>query len=196
VGGVYNQNVIIVRFFRTAPQMDERAFEAIFNEHYSRVYAILFRVTGDPDAADDLTAATFWQLWDHPPANDENIAGWLYRVATRLGYNNLRGEKRRKQHEMEALNAHLTGQESEGIDPARAALEREARERVLRVLRKLPLRDMQVLLLRHSGLSYKEIAAALEVSASSVGTLLARAEARFEALYGRGEEQDGKFIGD
>ena len=180
--------MIKARFFRTTLRLDERAFEAIFNEHYTRVYAILFRLTGDPASADDLTAATFWQLWERPPAQDENIAGWLYRVATRLSYNDLRREKRRKQYERDALKVDLDGQESKGIDPARAAELHEARDRVRSILRQLPQRDMQVLLLRHSGLSYKEIAATLEVGTNSVGTLLARAEARFEALYGRGED--------
>ncbi len=188
MSGVYNENVNKARFFRTPLRLDERAFEAIFNEHYTRVYGILFRMTGDPDSADDLTAETFWRLWERPPAQDENIAGWLYRVATRLGYNDLRGEKRRKQYEMDALQADLDGQERGGINPARAAEQHESRERVRSILRQMPLRDVQVLLLRHSGLPYKEIAAALEVGTASVGTLLARAEARFEALFGRGED--------
>jgi len=48
------------------------------------------------------------------------------------------------------------------------------------VLAKMPSRQAQVLVLRHSGLTYAEIAAALDVSARSVGTLLARAERAFE----------------
>jgi RNA polymerase sigma-70 factor (ECF subfamily) len=43
----------------------------------------------------------------------------------------------------------------------------------------------QILLLRHSGLSYAEVAAALDVSSGSVGTLLARAEKEFQQLYTR-----------
>jgi RNA polymerase sigma-70 factor (ECF subfamily) len=37
--------------------------------------------------------------------------------------------------------------------------------------------------MRHSDLSYKEMAQALEVKPSSVGTLLARAEDEFEKHY-------------
>ena len=46
-------------------------------------------------------------------------------------------------------------------------------------------RSARALLLRHSGLSYAEIAAALPASPGSVGVLLARAEAEFEKQYGR-----------
>jgi len=42
-----------------------------------------------------------------------------------------------------------------------------------------------LLLLRHSGLSYQEIAAAMQIKAGSVGTTLARAEAEFSAHYER-----------
>ena len=52
-----------VDFFRSPVQWDERAFEAIFQEHYPKVYAILFRLTGDRYEADDLSAETFWKLW-------------------------------------------------------------------------------------------------------------------------------------
>jgi RNA polymerase sigma-70 factor (ECF subfamily) len=38
-------------------------------------------------------------------------------------------------------------------------------------------------MLRHTGLSYQELAAALDVAPASIGTLLARAERAFEARY-------------
>lgn len=173
-------------FFRTTRWLGERDFESIFQEHYPRVYSVVYRMVGDPHAADDLTAETFWRLWEHPPARDENLAGWLYRVATRLGYNALRDRRRREQYELAALDAAL--RESPSANPAQAAENRMERERVRRVLRRLPYRDFQLLVLRHSGLSYREIAAAAGIAAASVGTLLNRAESRFEALYRQGEK--------
>jgi RNA polymerase sigma-70 factor (ECF subfamily) len=44
-------------------------------------------------------------------------------------------------------------------------------------------RSARILLLRYSGLSYAEIAAALEIAQGSVGTLLARAEKEFEEVF-------------
>jgi RNA polymerase sigma factor (sigma-70 family) len=79
--------------------LDERAFEAIFTEHYPRIYAVLFRLVGDRLEADDLAAEAFWKLWEKPPSQEENVAGWLYRVATRLGYNALRAARRRAWYE-------------------------------------------------------------------------------------------------
>jgi DNA-directed RNA polymerase specialized sigma24 family protein len=44
-------------------------------------------------------------------------------------------------------------------------------------------RQAQLLVLRHTGLAYKDIAAALGVSTNSIGALLARAEREFERRY-------------
>jgi RNA polymerase sigma-70 factor (ECF subfamily) len=41
------------------------------------------------------------------------------------------------------------------------------------------------LLLKHEGLSYKEIAAALGVNESNVGSLIARARREFVRVYGK-----------
>lgn len=174
--------------FRTAVRLDERAFESIFHEHYPKVYAILFRLTGDRYEADDLAAETFWRLWERPPAQDENLAGWLYRVATRLGYNTLRAGQRRERYSEAAAAAMMETKPAN--DPACLAEQHIERQRVRAVLRQMPLRDVQVLILRHSGLSYKEIAAVIDVAAGSVGTFLSRAEAKFEALFRRGEKDD------
>ncbi len=174
------------KFFPVPVRWEERDFEALFFEHYSKIYSVLFRLTGDHDQADDLAAETFWRLWERPPAQAENIAGWLYRVATRLGYNLLRANQRRRQYEemagAEALDAHPAA------DPARETEQRQERGLVRNVLSRLSRREAQVLVLRHSGLSYKEIADAVQVAPASVGTLLARAEERFEKLYRRGDK--------
>ena len=59
----------------------------------------------------------------------------------------------------------------------------ERRARVQEVLRDMKPRDAQLLLLRAEGLAYRELAETVGVQASSVGTLLARAEAEFERKF-------------
>ncbi|HUF76234.1 MAG TPA: sigma-70 family RNA polymerase sigma factor, partial [Longimicrobiales bacterium] len=72
---------------------------------------------------------------------------------------------------------------SEPESPERSLERREAQARAREALDGLAPRDREILLMRYSGFSYKEIAEAIEVAATSVGTLLARAERRFaEAL--------------
>ena len=54
-----------------------------------------------------------------------------------------------------------------------------------RVLDKIKEPMRSCLLLKHEGLSYKEIAAALGVKESSVGGFIARARREFVRMYGK-----------
>ncbi len=87
---------------KTAEQ-PEPWLEAAFRQHWSRVYGVLFRLVGDGDEAEDLALETFWRLYRRSPVLDENkLGGWLYRVATNLGFNALRSRRRRQQYEARA----------------------------------------------------------------------------------------------
>jgi RNA polymerase sigma-70 factor (ECF subfamily) len=68
-------------------------------------------------------------------------------------------------------------------NPIREVERVEERVRVRTVLAGMKVRDAQLLLLRNTGLSYKEVAEIVDIAPSSVGTLLARAEKAFEERY-------------
>ena len=158
-------------------------FEATFLEHWPKVYGVLFRVVGEKAEAEDLALETFWRLYQRPPARRENLEGWLYRVAVNLGFNALRSQKRRTQYEEQA--GKLALESDPPADPADQAELLEQRREVQEVLAQMKPRSVQLLVLRHSGFSYAEIAAVVEVRPSSVGKLLARAEDEFERVYRR-----------
>ncbi len=61
-------------------------------------------------------------------------------------------------------------------DVAEAVVTSEERSRVRAALVRLPRKQAVALVLRHSGLSYAEVAAALDLSPTSVGTTVRRAE--------------------
>jgi len=61
-------------------------------------------------------------------------------------------------------------------DVAEAVVALEERRRVRAALARLPRKQAVALVLRHSGLSYADVAAALDVSPGSVGTTVRRAE--------------------
>jgi RNA polymerase sigma-70 factor (ECF subfamily) len=161
-------------------------FDVFFHNQWERVCRTLFNIVGDWDEAEDLALEAFLRLYRRPPVDDANLGGWLYRVAVNLGFNALRDRKRRRQYETEAGELDLSGQ-VEG-DPAQAAEQRLERRRVRAVLATMKPRSAQLLILRHSGLTYAEVAEALDITPASVGTLLARAEAEFEKLF-RQEER-------
>lgn len=171
-------HVGVIKDKRTAEEAGD--FEKLFQQNWRRVYEMLFQVLGDADEAEDLALETFWRLFHQPPIKVENLEGWLYRVALRLGYNALRAHRRRGYYEQEAGKLLL---EKSNDDPARAAELAEECRRVRHVLGELKPKVAQLLILRHSGFSYQEIGAVLDIPKTSVGTLLVRAEKAFEKRY-------------
>ncbi len=156
-------------------------FETLFQEHWERLCRVLYRLSGDWDEAQDLALETFMRLYRQPAPPAANPGGWLYRVATNLGLNALRARRRREQYEIEAGVEALQAETYQ--DPALTAEQRLERQQVRAALERMKPREAQILLLRYSGLSYAEIAAALDVAPASVGSLLARAEQSFEKFY-------------
>jgi len=100
-------------------------------------------------------------------------------VGSRLGLNSLRGERRRRQRE----GRIILEQNPEVVPLEETVLRQEAVRRVRKVLEALPTRDRLALLLRQSGFTYREISGSLDVAPGSVGTILARAQRSFVALW-------------
>jgi RNA polymerase sigma-70 factor (ECF subfamily) len=183
-------NQQILTLFGAQSRMTAAEFDHIFLDLYPRIAAVAFRLLGNADDADEVAAEAFWKLWKTPPASQENIQGWLYRVTTNLSYNLLRSSRRRTTHEERSGRKDLAG---ETIDHPEALVEiNQERAKVRNTLKEMPFRDVQILILRSSGLSYKDIAEVVRVNPGSVGTLIARAEKKFEQLYSRGEKNAPK----
>jgi RNA polymerase sigma-70 factor, ECF subfamily len=166
------------------PAQREAEFEAVFLQHYQRVYGVLYRLTGNRAEAEDLALEAFLKLWQDPPGREGSLGGWLYRVATRLGFNALRAGQRRRGYESAA--GRDAWEQGNTPDPSHEVERRDERASVRAALARMAERDAQLLILRHSGLTYREIATVLGVSPGSIGTLLARAERAFERAYGEG----------
>jgi RNA polymerase sigma factor (sigma-70 family) len=164
-------------------EASEALFEAQFEQHWERLCRVLYSILGDWDEAEDLALETFVRLHRRPPIERERLSGWLYRVASNQALNALRARRRRQRYEEAA--GHLALETHPPEDPAIAVELDQERQRARLALGMIKPRSAQMLLLRHSGMSYAEIAAAVGVSAASVGALLRRAEAEFERAYSR-----------
>lgn len=162
---------------------ESREFERLFREHWASVYRILQRLVGDPAEAEDLALEAFLRLYRQIGRQTEgmNAGGWLYRAATRLGLHAIRSRKRREHYELTAGRYALD--ESEQPSPAEILVREEERMQVRLVLSQMNERQSQILILRHSGLSYREIAETLNLAPGSIGPLLVRAEREFEKQY-------------
>ncbi len=146
------------------------AFEAFFRQHYRIVVRLAQGVVRDPQAAQDVAQEVFLAAYRRFPGDYGQAAGWVRVAAVHTALNVLRGERRRdnRQRLVQDVGSRPSTEDT--------VIDREARAELRLVLARLPRRSAAVLVMRHSGLSYVEIAEALGVKAGHVGTLLRRAE--------------------
>jgi RNA polymerase sigma factor (sigma-70 family) len=145
--------------------------DEIFRRDYQRVVSVAARVLGSRDHAEDVAQDVFLSFGGSSvPAGDAR--GWLCVAAAHTALNVLRSGRRRASREETAAAAH----DVVVSDVAEAVVTREERTRVRAALARLPRKQAVARVLRHSGLSYAEVAAALDSSPGSVGTTVRRAE--------------------
>jgi len=158
----------------------EASLESAFSEYYPRIVKVLERMLGDSFEAEEVATETFLKLAAQrlPLSEYKNLGGWLYRTATRLGIDFVRAAERRRHYERTAAG------ELQTFDTPLEQVLRNDRVRAVRAaLARLSPFQSQILVLRSHGLAYKELADALNIKATSVGALLARAQAAFEKAY-------------
>lgn len=150
-------------------------FDSTFDEHYPPLLRYCSRLCGDRDVAEDIAQEAMIRLFDHAVEGPEaGRRAWLFKTATHLVRDRYRVEENRRRL---LIENPVTPTEPES--PSRSLERQETRNEARKALDLLPERDREILLMRYAGFSYREIAEAVDVAATSVGTLLARAERRF-----------------
>ncbi|MFL5909985.1 MAG: sigma-70 family RNA polymerase sigma factor [Gaiellaceae bacterium] len=158
--------------------------EEVFRTAYPRVVAVAARVLGSRDEADDVAQEVFLTFGrSSVPAGE--ASGWLSVAAAHTALNHLRSGRRRASREEAA-----GGGDAVSPDAADAVVTLDDRRRVRAALARLPRRQAVALVLRHSGLSYAEVAAALDLSPGSVGTTVRRAESALRKELNRHAPSD------
>lgn len=159
------------------------SFESLFYEYWASVNRLLLRLVSDPAEAEDLALETFFRLYQRQPVPETefNTRGWLFRVATNLALQSIRSFKRREHYEIAAGKGTL--EEAPENRPAEIFASNEDRRCARLALARMNPRQAELLIMRYSGMAYKEIATALNLSPTSIGPLLLRAERDFEKHY-------------
>lgn len=158
--------------------------EEVFRELYPRVVGVAARVLGSRDEAEDVAQEVFLKFAASSVPADE-AAGWLSVAAAHTALNHLRSGRRRVAREQATEEHHDVAP-----DVADAIVTRDQRRLVRAALGGLPERQAVALVLRHSGFSYAEVAAALDLSPGSVGTTLRRAESALRKELNRHVSSD------
>lgn len=167
-----------------APYSEMETFEAFFWRYERDILGYLWRLTGDEQAAYDLSQETFVRAWrSFVKLQDyERPRAWLFRVASNLGVNYLRGRSRQSQYTTTTAE-DLEGRIMPGSDPAPRLAENDA---IRRTLLDLPPRQRAaVVLCDVYGLSSAEAAETLGLSHGSLKMSLWRGRERFRQEYVR-----------
>ena len=158
--------------------------EQVFRAAYPRVVAVAARVLRSRDEAEDVAQEVFVAFGrSSVPAGQ--ALGWLSVAAAHTALNHLRSGRRRASREEAAGR-----RETASADVADDVVVLDERRRVRAALARLPRRQALALVLRHSGLGYAEVAAALELAPGSVGTTVRRAESALRKELSRHAPSD------
>lgn len=153
---------------------DTEALGTLFRVYGRRVYAVCRRILGNDADAEDATQQAFLRAFEKIGSYQgrSRLSAWLLRLAANHALNALESRRRRI---TEPLRADPVG----NADPFAAAALRDDCARLDVVLQAMPPQQRAVLVLRErGGLTYAEIASALDIKVGTVMSRLSRARER------------------
>jgi RNA polymerase sigma-70 factor (ECF subfamily) len=159
---------------------ETEAFATLVDRHKERVYAMLMRLTGDPETAEELAHDAFVRAYRGLGGfrGQSQFGTWIVQIAVNLARDRVRERQRSRTVSLDALLEHDAGSPvfadtRSQYDPLAELGERDMMERFEKALHELPANYREVFVLRHiENVPYEEIA---EITGSSVGSLKVRA---------------------
>jgi RNA polymerase sigma-70 factor (ECF subfamily) len=162
---------------------EEFAFATLVGRHRERVFRLACRYLGDENAAEDLAQEAFLRVYRarlswKPRAK---FSTWLYRVTANACLNEIRARRTRRAVETTAPagpggEPPPVGADPKAEPPAEVLVREETAARVREAVARLPGdQRLAVVLSKYEGLSYRELADAMERSVPAVKSLLVRA---------------------
>lgn len=165
---------------------ETEAFDELVGRFSADIYGLLVRLTEDAEEARDLTQETFLSVVRSVKGfrGDASLKTWLYRIAINQARNRQRWWRSRRfgltfsldsANDADETSLHETLADDSQQSPEDFALQREQETMIRQALKKLPLAFREAVVLRDiEGLSYEEIAAALETNIGTVKSRIAR----------------------
>ena len=152
----------------------ERTFDALFRANYAGLCRIATRILGSPAQAEELVQDLFLWVWERCPAIDESTPSraYLYRAAHNAALNRLRRQRIEQRWQEEQPDAEPSSDSAPAVE-----LEHdELLGAVQGAIERLPPRcGLIYTMSRQEGLTYQEIADALDLSVKTVEAQMTRA---------------------
>jgi RNA polymerase sigma-70 factor (ECF subfamily) len=169
---------------KRAQDGERNAFSDLVRMHAPGVFNVVYRMCGDHQLAEDAAQETFIQAWLHLSSYrpHSSLRNWLYRIAVNAATDMLRKDRRILPGSVDdfELTDPQPGPEARYSQAERAGM-------VQKAVASLPDASRAVLVLReYEGLSYQEIAEALDIPA---GTVMSRLNYARSLLRGRLEQR-------
>src|SRR5829696_903575 len=159
----------LVRLFRAG---NEDAFRVIHDRYRTRLFAYARQMlAGSRQDAEDALQDVFVRAYSALRANDRDVSlrAWLYRVAHNRCIDELRRPAPPPPETFELIRPPAS-------DPIVETEQRESLRRLVADVQRLPEQQRSALLMRElSGMSYDDLAVALDVTVPAVKSLLVRA---------------------
>jgi RNA polymerase sigma-70 factor (ECF subfamily) len=172
---------------------DTAAFRALFDKYHRRAFAVAMGVVKNEDDARDAVQEAFVKVHKniHKFQGSSSFYTWLYRIVMNVSIDHVRRTSRRKNLDFDERALH---EESEvagdgalipsvtNANPGKAALRRELGGAIQAALQELPEHHRAVIVLREiEGMSYEEMADALEVPKGTIMSRLFHARKKMQA---------------
>lgn len=168
---------------------DQDAFGQLVLAHQNKVYTLCVHMVTDREEAADLAQEAFLKAWRNLASFHEksSFATWMHRLTTNVCLDFLRKQSRRQNI---SVTVSLDDEETGWTEPAdhrqdpQEHLEREEQKRTLdRALNELPEPQRRILLMREvAGMSYQEIAEALDADLGTIKSRIARSRERLRKI--------------
>lgn len=168
---------------------DQDAFGQLVLAHQNKVYTLCVHMVTDREEAADLAQEAFLKAWRNLASFHEksSFATWMHRLTTNVCLDFLRKQSRRQNI---SVTVSLDDEETGWTEPAdhrqdpQEHLEREEQKQTLaRALNELPEPQRRILLMREvAGMSYQEIAEALDADLGTIKSRIARSRERLRKI--------------
>jgi RNA polymerase sigma-70 factor (ECF subfamily) len=168
---------------------DPASFKAFIKEHQDKVYNIVLNRVQHTEDAEEITQDVFIAVFQKPEAfrGEAAVSTWLYRIAINKCIDHLRKKQRGKRWGFTGLFTSTVSNEAEEpkdfLHPGIVSENREKANILFKAMKQLSAKQHTAWVLSEiENMSYKEISEVMNVSVSSVESLLFRARQNLKKI--------------